>query len=297
VFVTSNTAAPVALNISSAITAAYSPDGLKTLIVGGTTLSSLYVYSPLQALQGPIALAGPANAIAFSTNGAFAYIAQSVGSTGTISAFATCNNSPVATTISLPANPILMKVLPNVHMDGRDSYGYTIPDGIHLLVLDSTGFNIVTSTISAPAPGSLCPQTLAFTSNDPARTAQRIELGTTIGLQSGSPNFFASPDGTQLYVVNPSSSTISIYSFILGAMTGGIELQGNATPISSDISSDGGTIAVAGSDGLVHNVSTLTGGADLSQTSFPNLPNYLNPFCTYTPYTGPCTLDTVRIKP
>jgi hypothetical protein len=63
------------------------------------------------------------------------------------------------------------------------------------------------------------------------------------------------------------------------------------------MSADGSTIAVAGSDGLVHNVSTLTGGADLSQISFPNMPNYLNPFCSITPSAGPCTLSTVLVKP
>lgn len=297
VYVTSSTGAPAALPISNGASAAYSPDGLKTFIAGGSSLSSLYVYSSLQALQGPIALAGPANAITFSPNGAFAFVAESIGVTGNIAAFATCNNSQVATSVALPANPILMKILPNVHIDGRDSYGYTIPDGIHLLVLDSTGFNIVTSVISPPAVGSLCPQTLTFLSNDPARVAQRVELGQTINQPSTSANFFPSPDGEQLYIVNPGNSSILIYSFVAGAVTGGIELQGSATPVSSGITADASTIVVAGTDGLLHNVSTLTGGADLSQVSFPNIPNFLNAFCSFTPSTGPCTLDTVLVKP
>lgn len=123
---------------------------------------------------------------------------------------------------------------------------------------------------------------------------QRIELGQQI---SSSANFFASPDGTQLYVVNPGSSSILIYSFIAGAPTGGIEILGNATPLSSDISADGGTIVIVGSDGLLHEIGTATGGADLYQVPFPNLPNYLNPFCTFTPSGGPCTLNVALVKP
>jgi len=159
------------LNIPAAVAAAFSPDGLKTLIVGGTTGSLLYVYSPLQALQQylpttpptnpQLNLLGSAKAIAFSPNGAFAYVAESTGSTGNVTAFATCNNQ-FAASIPLPANPLLMKVLPSVHIDGRDSYGYTIPDGIHVLILDSTGFEVVTSAISPPAAGTLCPQALTF---------------------------------------------------------------------------------------------------------------------------------------
>lgn len=305
VYVTSATAATVALTIPNATAAAYSPDGLKIFIIGGPNSSSLYVYSPLQQLQGPIALSGPATAVSFSPNGAFAFVQESAVGTTTpanITAFSTCTNqvatdiagTQAAAVVNLPADALMMRVLPNLHVDGTDSLGIPIPDGIHVLVLDATGLDILTAAVSAPAPGTLCPQGLAFVLNAAATQFQRIELGQQIGSPA---NFFASPDATQLYVVNPSSSTILVYSFILGAATGGIQLQGDATPISSDISADGSTIAVGGSDGMVHNVSTLTGGADLSQISFPNMPDYLNPFCSITPSAGPCTLSTVLVKP
>jgi hypothetical protein len=304
VYVTSTIAATVALSVPNATVAAFSPDGLKIFIIGGPNSSSLYVYSPLQQLQGPFALSGPANAIRFSPNGAFAFIAESANGTSTanITAFSTCTNqiatdlmaTPTPAVVNLPADPLLMRVLPNVHMDGVDSLGNHILDGIHLLVLDSNGFDILTASISAPLPGALCPQGLTFVANPLSPLYQRINIGQQIASPA---NFFASPDGTQLYVVNPSSSTILTYSFILGATIGGIQLQDDATPLSSDMSVDGSTIAVAGSDGLVHNVSTLTGGADLSQISFPNMPNYLNPFCSITPSTGLCTISTVLVKP
>lgn len=289
-----------ALSIPSATLAGFSPDGLKAYIAAGGG-SSLYIYSPLQGLQQPspttpqLSLTGPANAIGFAPNGAFAFVAESSTSTtpANLTAFANCNNQ-IAGTLPLPANPILMRVLPNLHIDGRDSYGNTIPDGIHIAILDSTGFDIITSTISPPAAGTLCPQSLQFISGDPLRPVQRVELdqGTLQPL-----NFFVSADGTQFYLVNANSSAILVYNFIAGATTGGIELLGSATPLSADMTVDGGTILISGSDGMLHEVSTELGGADVVQLSFPNLPNYFNAFCAYLPSSSVCTLNVALAKP
>ena len=293
-----------ALNISNATVAAFSPDSLKAYIVGGSAGSSLYAYSPLQALKGPFPLTGPGKAIAFAPNGAFAFVAQaSAGAGANLTAYATCNNkvatdvNSVAANIALPFDPILMRVLPNLHIDGSDSQGHPIPDGIHVLVLDSTGFDIITSTISPPPAGSLCPQQLTFTDYTqlPPAAVQRIELGQGT---LNPVNFFASPDATQLYIVNANSASIVIYSFISGSVIGGIELAGGVTPLSADMSVDGATIAVAGSDGMLHEVSTAIGGSDLVQLSFPNLPNFFNGFCSAIPASGtPCILNKVLVRP
>jgi hypothetical protein len=286
-----------ALSIPQAVAAAFSPDGLKAFIFGNRG-SSLYVYSTLQALQGPIALAGPANAntVAFSPNGAFAYVAEAAANAGSanLTAFNTCNNqiavsqANLPAVVQLPADPLFMRLLPGLHLEGTDSFGNAIPDGTHVLVLDATGFDILTSTISPPPPGTLCPQTLTFSN------AQRIELaqGTLQPI-----NFFPSADGTQLYVVAAGHASILVYDFSVGAVTSGIELLGNATPISADISPDAGTIIVAGSDGLLHEVSTGLGGSDQFQLSFPNIPDYLNPFCAITIPQNPCSLNLVIARP
>ncbi len=288
-----NVASPTAtaLNISSAVAAAFSPDGLKTFILGGPTSSSLYVYSTLQALQGPIALPGPGKGGGFSPNGGFGYVATAASGTSSanLAAYATCNNQ-LAANLPLPADPIVVRVLPQVHIDGRDSYGYPIPDGIHILILDATGFDVITSTISAPAPGNLCPQTLTFISNDPLHAVQRVELNQ--GTLQPPLNFFTSADASQLYIASGSNASILVYDFGTSAVTG-IELIGGATPLSADMSVDDGTIVIAGSDGMLHEISTSLGGADLVQLPFPNLPNYLNPFCTYSP----CTLNLVAARP
>jgi hypothetical protein len=187
-----------------------------------------------------------------------------------------------------------MKVLPGLQLEGRDSFGNTIPDGTHVFVLDSTGFDILTSTISPPAPGASCPQILKFVSNDPMRMAQRIELGQGT-IQPI--NFFVSADVSQIYVVAAGHASILVYDFGLGAVTSGIELVGNAAPVGADMSADAGTILVGSSDGMLHQVSTGIGGNDRVQLPFPDLPNFLNPFCTATPTPGPCTLSLVVAKP
>jgi hypothetical protein len=292
-----------ALNISQGVAAAFSPDGLKTFIFGNGG-SSLYIYSPVQALQPPIALAGPANAntVAFSSNSAFGFVAEASANGGTpsITTYNTCNNQVatsrtlVPASLPLSANPLFLKVLPGVHLEGRDSSGYAIPDGQHVLVLNATGFDILTAMISPPAPGTLCPQFLTFVSGNPNSLVQRIELGQGT-LQPL--NFFASADGEQLYVVATGHASILVYDFGAGAVTGGIELVGNATPVSADISVDAGTILVAGSDNLLHEVSTGLGGSDQVQLSFPNLPDYLNAFCAITITQTPCTLNLVAARP
>lgn len=303
----SNSLSASAFNISQAVSAAFSPDGLKTFIFGNGG-SSLYIYSPLQALQAPIALAGAAgaNTVAFSNNGAFAYVAEAAatGGSANLIAFNTCNNqvaaSPVVpgpvvpAAVTLPANPLFLKVLPGIHIEGTDSSGFSIPDGEHILVLDTTGFDVLTSVITPPNTGTLCPQTLTFVSGNPASLAQRVNLGQgTIQPL----NFFASADGSLLYIPAVDHSSILVYNFGAGSVTSGIELAGNATPVSADMSVDAGTILVGGSDGMLHEVSTGLGGSDQIQVPFPNLPNYLNPFCAIISATNPCTLNLVAARP
>ena len=285
---------PTALSIPSASIAAFTPDGLKTYIVSGGSRDALYIYSSLQALQGPIPLTGSAQSIAFSPNAAFTFIAESANAgSARLDAFANCNNQPAAS-IPLPADPILMKVLPALHIDGADALGHPIPDGVHILILDSTGFDIVTAVVSPPLSGTLCPQGLAFIDYKGDPDVQRIELGQGT-LQPL--NFFYSADDTQLYVVTSTSSSIIVYSFVNGAVIGGIQLQNNATPLSADMSVDGGTIVIAGSDGMLHEVSTALGGHDAAPISFPNIPNGLNPFCSFDPGGVPCTLNVVQVRP
>src|SRR5262249_13600739 len=158
--------------------------------------------------------------------------------------------------------------------------GVQAPENIHVLVLDSTGFDIITMQISAPPSGSQCPQGIQFVSGDPAHLVQRFELGqgTLDPL-----NFFYSADNTQLYIVSSTSPSFICYSIVNNAVSGAMPPQNTAIPITADMSPDGGTIVIAGSDGLLHEVSTELGGSDSIPISFSNAPNALNPFCTLDP--------------
>jgi len=289
-----------ALTISGASSAAISPDGLKAFIFGldSNGNPNLYIYSSLQALQvpsQPLPAGTTVNSITFSTNGAFAYVVEPMlGSVGpAVSVYNTCDNGLFTDSLTgknyvpLAAPPIAFKAL---------------PDGIHFIALENGGnidyitaeiTGIPVATLTEPA-SSLCPLTVGH-------TVQTFNLGQG---NIHPVNFFVSPDGTLLYIVASDRSSVLIYS-IAPLKTGGVQLtaaggipfSGNTTPLSTDISVDGGTIILAGSDGLLHEISTAIGGSDQVQVPFPNLPDFLNPFCTFNPASGPCTLDLVAVRP
>jgi hypothetical protein len=280
------------LDIPNATAAGFSPDGLRAYIFSSPALPALpaiYVYSPIQGLQtiAPAPAAGTTvNTIAFSTNSAFAYVVEtpSVGASF-VSVYNNCvlnTTSPqiVADTFTLTAPPVVFKVL---------------PDGVHFIALENNGtFDYITAYITPiPAatlttPGtSLCPMTVTHTVKNISLNQGPLDAF----------DFFPSPDGTQLYLLAKGLPSVLDYHFTTGATTG-ISLINNATPISGSLSADGGTMAVAGSDGMLHDVDTGIGGTDTNPpTSFPYLPDYLNPFCTFTPSTGPCTFNLLAVKP
>jgi hypothetical protein len=297
---TSATTPTTALNISGASAAAFSPDGLRAYIFGFDSSGNpnLYVDSPLQSLQSiPLPPGTTVNNISFSTNAAFAYVVEPslAGGGPAVSVYNVCNNQPstgpgpafIPQTIALSAPPIAFKVL---------------PDGVHFIALESNGtFDYITANISGVTPATqlqwateLCPQTVTH-------SVQNYSLDQGVG--SFTPiDFFTSADGSLLYVLASDRSSILVYNFGLTQTTGGIQLVSGTngvavTPLADSMSVDAGTIVVAGSDGLIHEVTTANGGFDSLRVSFPDLPNYLNPFCTFTPAQGPCTLDFVAVRP
>jgi hypothetical protein len=291
---TTSSSAPstTVLDVPNATVAGFSPDGLRGYIFSSpsTGAPAIYVYSTIQGLQTitPAPPAGTtANAIAFSTNSAFAYVVEPslAGGGPAVTVYNNCvlnTSSPqiVADTFALTATPVAFKAL---------------PDGIHFIALENNGtFDYITATITGipaatlTAPGtSLCPMTVTHTVKNITLNQGSLEAF----------DFFPSPDGTQLYLLATGIPSVLDYHFATGATTG-ISLINNATPVTGGLSVDGGTMIVAGSDGMIHEVSTNIGGTDTNPpTSFPNLPDYLNPFCTFTPAAGPCTLNLIAVKP
>jgi hypothetical protein len=284
-----------ALNITSAITAVFSPDNSKAFILGSGG-NTLYVYSTLQALQ-TYPLTAPADAIAFSSAGTFAFIAGG-SSSANITVLNTCDNSPASLSIAgLPATPIFLKMVP----PGNVPPGATIPslqqDGLDVFFgVDSSGIDIIATTATTP---------LTLTPTTPLCPLQSIALAQTlagatfnptyINLQKGTfhpINFFVSPDTTQVFIVT-SDLGVLVYNFSSQSVSA-IPLLGGAAPVAADMTADGTLIYVAGTDGMLHQINTLLAADQTPPIFFPELANSSNNFC-FSNY--PCTLNLVAVKP
>jgi hypothetical protein len=296
-----NTATPggattTALNISEASVAAFSQDGLKAFIFGldSNGNPNLYVYSTLQALQTiPLPPLTSVNSIAFSTNGGFAYVVEPSlgGGNPAVEVFNTCDNQ-IATDAAAHQQIIPLSAIPLMFR--------ALPDGMHFVALENDGaLEYITATVTGiptvtltnpPTPAtSVCPMTVSHSKLPPINLGQGTIQPIT---------FFVSADGSVVYVIARDRSSILSYDFSTSSV-GGIQLLGssNPTPLGASMTVDASTIVVAGSDGLVHQISTGAGGSDQFQFAFPNLANYLNPFCTFTPDSGACTFDYVVARP
>jgi hypothetical protein len=285
-----------ALNINSATTAAFSPDSLKTFILGdgGTTL---YAYSTLQYLQPllPNPLPAPATSIVFNSTGSFALL--SGGSpAGTLAIYNTCDNSlvtPYLPAPGIPSPPQFLTMVPagNVPM-GNGAIPFLQTAGLDLFFgIDNTGIDIIGTTSSQdPSFATLCPQNIALAQTTAGTPFPPVHIN--IGQGTFQPiNFFLSPDATRAYIVTADLGVL-VYNFNTSSISS-IALINNATAIAAGMSVDGSMIFVAGSDGLLHNINTSL-GIDRFDTSFSPLPNSSNSFC----YTGTnCALNIVVVRP
>ncbi|MGC2542083.1 MAG: hypothetical protein WA372_12830, partial [Candidatus Sulfotelmatobacter sp.] len=283
------------LNINSATTAAFSPDNSKAFILGDGG-NTLYVYSPLQALQS-YPLTAPADAIAFSSSGAFAFIAG--GTSGeNVTVLNTCNNQPATSSppatgtfsiTGLPATPIFLKMVPPGSAPiGNASVPSLVQsdlDALDVFVgLDSTGIDVIaTTTITPLAPtAGLCPQQQIALATETATAVPFTPIH--IDLQEGTfhpLSFFISPDGGRVYIVT-SDQGVLVFDFNTQS-TSSIPLNGNAAPLAADITVDGTLLYVAGTDGMLHELNTTT-ALDVMEIPFSQLPNSSNNFC-YASYT------------
>lgn len=297
------------LNISSGTTAAFPPDNSKAFILGDGG-NTLYVYSQLQALQS-YPLTAPADAVAFSSSGAFALLAGGSSDPSTLAIYNTCNNSPVNLTLPvqtppippLPGAPIFLKMVPpgsapmgNASVPSLQQSDVNALDVF--LGVDSTGVDVIatmTTTPLTPTTG-LCPQqVIAFPMTVATNVAPSVPFYPIhINLQKGTfhpLNFFVSPDGTRVYIVTTDQGVL-VFDFN-SQVTSSIPLNGNAVPLAADITVDGTLLYVAGTDGMLHELNTIT-ALDVMEIPFSQLPNSSNNFC-YSSYT--CALNLVAIKP
>jgi hypothetical protein len=296
---TTTSAFSTALYINSATAAAFSPDSSKAFILGNGG-NTLYVYSPLQAPQ-TYPLTAPATAISFSSTGAFAFLAGG-SSTSSIDVLNTCNNLSAGLTLTgLPATPTFLTMVPAVSAPMGNTLVPTLSQSdlanLDVFVgLDNTGIDIIatsTTTPLTPPPAALCPaQTIAL--------AQIVAVTPTpfspihIDLQRGTfhpLNFFIAPGGGAAYIIT-SDQGVLIYNFSTASISA-IPLNGGAAPVAADITADGQYLYVAGTDGILHELDTIT-GIDVIEIPFYQLPNSSNNFC-YNSYS--CNLNIVAVRP
>jgi hypothetical protein len=297
VYLVNGSSAATALNINSATAAAFSPDTLKTFILGdgGTTL---YAYSIQQYLQLllPNPLPTPATSIVFNSTGSFALL--SGGSPpGTLAIYNTCDNSLVTPNLSAPAilsPPQFLRMVPagNVPM-GNATIPFLQTEGLDFFFgIDSTGIDIIATTSSQdPTFATLCPQKVAIAQTAANTPFPPKHLSINQGIFHPI-NFFLSPDATRAYIVASDFSQVLIYNFDTGS-TSGISLINNATPIAAGMTVDGSLIYVAASDGMLHEINTAL-SLDRMDVSFSPLPNSSNSFC----FTGTdCALNLMVVRP
>jgi hypothetical protein len=228
------TTSNLALNITGATAAAFSPDGLKAYIVAGTVL---YVYSKLDALKS-IPLSVPASDVTFFSNGAFAYLAG--GDPAGVMVRATCDDSLVQ----------------SLATSGVPQFLRALPDGIHVLGIDSPGMNIITATNI----NTNCPPT-----QNSSSTFVNLGQGNFVPTQ-----LIISTDGSEAYVLTESSGSVIVFN-VAAQTTSAIPLNGNVLPLQASLTPDGSALYVGASDGMVHVLDTVR-AVDSRQISFQAQP-------------------------
>jgi hypothetical protein len=302
-----SSASSVALNISGAIAAAFSPDGVKAFILanGG---NSLYIYSTLQPLAGPISLPTPATSVVFSSAGSFAMLSGG-GAPGNLAIYNSCDNSAVTGQSSgaITTPPMFLQMVPAANVPLNATLGNVVIPALETAGLDfffgvdNTGIDIIatnTSLLPLPLPSgpltltTLCPRpvVLAQTPTTPATVFAPVHIN--IGHGTFNPiAFFLSPGDTQAYIVT-SDFGVLIYNFETDSVSA-VALVNDAAPLAASMTADGALLYVAGSDGMLHAINTEL-YLDQYQVLFPALPNTSSSFC----YTGSaCSLNMVAVKP
>lgn len=265
VFDTSTNSA-VNLAITGAVAADFSPDSLKAFIVANNgTASTLYVYSVIDALQTiPLSSSNPVNDVTFLAQGAFAYIAGGTASGLTVGR--TCDNA-ILNPVTTPATPAIIKTLPNA---------------TQILGLQPPLIDVI--NVLPPLPITGCQPTIN-------NSVQSFNLGQSTFTPK---QLLVAPDGTKAYIVSSNLPSILVFD-VTNQISSAIPLNGNTAPLQAALTLDGNLLYVAADDGLIHVLSTLSGGdiADISFPSTPTTPDYL---CPNTPPVA-CKPDLIAIQP
>jgi hypothetical protein len=217
--------------LSGVTAAAFSADSQKAYMVSG---SNLYVFSQQEAFR-IFPLTAPANDVAFTTSGPFAFLAG--GAPSAIAIRNTCDNavpiSPNTDTVPAIGTPTLIAPIPN---------------GTQMVAVATPGIEEI--DLSTTAAG--CPPPITATGG--AASFYDFGQGPFTAKQ-----VVVSPDGTHVYVI---TDLPSILDFSTGpAGTGSVStipLASAAIPLSAAILPGGSSLFVGASDGMVHRVDTAS---------------------------------------
>ena len=259
----------VPLLISGVNAAAFSPDGLKAFLIGGSTM---YVYSASLALK-TVTLPTTANTVSFYANGSLAYLAGPNGVT-----MRNACDTTYAQAAAFPGrSPVLFRAL---------------ADGVHALGIESPGLDVFNVDVLAPpvatttSPTSVtCP----FTVGSATSSFVNLGQGTFTPLK-----LLAAPDNSRAYILASNLGSVFLVDLGVNAVSA-IPLTGNPVPLDASLTPDGSLIYVGANDGSVHVVSTISGG-DLQQITFSNDNNSnKTSLCSNIPQT--CNADLVAVQP
>ncbi len=303
----------------TATAAAFSPDQLKLFIL--TNAGNMYVYSTVDALTvvpplttgNAATFAAPANAVNFSRDGSFAYVAVQPVTTvypatpipGYVSGFANCDtptsevlndvlvanlSNPTAPTIN--ANPLALYPLPTLQLDSNGNPTEVV---LALDTPEAQKSNLPPAPQAPPPPPTTIDMFGVNVEQNPLLYNQFVCNPPTVALDTNFPqksfnlgqgNF--SPlyaqlvaDGTELIIVSKTIPAVLLFNVGSGTTTS-IPLVGGSTPLSASASTDGSQVYVAACDvydgttctaGSVHIV--CTGACTKGQGDFQQVP-YVN---------------------
>jgi len=269
VYVFDNTAHNlVSFAITGATAAAFAPDSSKAFIVANNgTASTLYVYSLLDALQTiPLSTTDVANDVTFLSEGAFAYIAG--GTPNGVTVGRTCDNAIVGTVTTNPVSPNFVK---------------TLPDATQILGLAPPNINVIDVVTPPPGPTGCFPTV--------ANTPKAFNLGQGAFVAK---QLLLAPDGSKAYIVAANLPSILIFD-VNNQISSAIPLNGTTLPLRAALTLDGNLLYVAADDGMIHVLSTLSGG-DIQEIAFPSTPTTPDYLCPNTPPVA-CKPNLIAIQP
>jgi DNA-binding beta-propeller fold protein YncE len=102
------------------------------------------------------------------------------------------------------------------------------------------------------------------------------------------------PDGSKAYVIASNLPSILVFD-VNNQNSSSIPLNGNTTPLRAALTLDGNLLYVVANDGMVHVLSTLSGG-DVDDVAFPSTPTTPDYLCPNTPPVA-CKPNLIGIQP